>query len=181
MRLPRRVTLRTLLPRALGPGLVLGLALAADPAQAQEHVEYERPVDVAPTEETIGEGYVTPTVQRPIPRTAARQVADVVLLAGALGLAAWLGLWRRHRGALVALTTACVLYFGFYREGCICPIGSIQNVTVALVEPGYAVPYFVIGIFVLPLVAALFFGFGVKTKGLGLASGHTQAAADASI
>ena len=28
----------------------------------------------------------------------------------------------------------------------------------ALVDPGYAVPYFVIGVFMLPLVAALFFG-----------------------
>ena len=26
-------------------------------------------------------------------------------------------------------------YFGFYREGCVCPIGSIQNVTVALIDP----------------------------------------------
>jgi polyferredoxin len=58
----------------------------------------------------------------------------------------------------VALTAACVGYFGFYREGCICAIGSIQNVTVALVDPAYAVPYYVIAIFALPLAAALFFG-----------------------
>ena len=56
------------------------------------------------------------------------------------------------------LAIACLAYFGFYREGCICPIGSIQNVAVALVDPDYAVPYFVIGIFLLPLAAALFFG-----------------------
>ena len=31
-------------------------------------------------------------------------------------------------------------YFGFYREGCICPIGSIQNVAVALTDPKYSIP-----------------------------------------
>ena len=134
------------------------LFLAAAPAFAQQHLEYERPVDVAPTEDTIGEGYVTPEVQRPRPRAAAWQIADVVLLAAALGVAAWLAIWRRQRGWLVALTTACLLYFGFYREGCVCPIGSTQNVAVALVDHTYAVPHYVIALFVLPLVAALFFG-----------------------
>ena len=133
-------------------------ALAAlAPAIAQQ-VDYSRPVDVAPTEESIGEGYQTPEVQRPLSRSAVRQIVDVGLLAAALAIAAWLAIGRRHRGALLALTVACVAYFGFYREGCICPIGSIQNVAVAIVDPTYAVPFFVIAIFVLPLVAALFFG-----------------------
>jgi polyferredoxin len=142
----------------LGLGLACVVSLAAAPALAQQQLDYERPVDVAPTEETIGEGYVTPEVQRPRPRAAAWQIADVVLLTAALGLAAWLALWRRHRGGLVALTTACLLYFGFYREGCVCPIGSTQNVAVALVDHTYAVPHYVIALFVLPLGAALLFG-----------------------
>ncbi len=146
------------LSRAAGLGLLFVLALAATPAAAQGHLEYERPVDVAPTEETIGEGYVVPEVQHPRPQSAARQIADVVLLSVALGLAAWLALWRRQRGWLVALTAACLLYFGFYREGCVCPIGSTQNVAVALVDDTYAVPHYVIALFVLPLVAALLFG-----------------------
>jgi len=144
--------------RALASGTLLLLALTAGPALAQQQYQYERPVDIAPTEETIGEGYVTPDVQRPRPRSAAREMADVALLGAALGLAAWLALWRRQRGWLVALTTACLLYFGFYREGCICPIGSTQNVAAALVDDASAVPPFVIAIFVLPLIAALLFG-----------------------
>jgi hypothetical protein len=158
--MPRCASLGTVLPRVAGPGLLLVLVLfgVSGPAAAQEHVEYERPVDVAPTEDTIGEGYVTPEVQRPRPRAAAWQIADVVLLAAALGVAAWLAIWRRQRGWLVALTTACLLYFGFYREGCVCPIGSTQNVAVALVDHTYAVPHYVVALFVLPLVAALFFG-----------------------
>jgi len=136
----------------------LALAASATSAFAQQQHDYERPVDIAPTEETIGEGYVTPEVQRPRPRAAAWQIADVALLAVALGLAVWLAIWRRQRGWLVALTSACLLYFGFYREGCVCPIGSTQNVAVALADHTYAVPHYVIAIFVLPLVAALLFG-----------------------
>jgi NosR/NirI family nitrous oxide reductase transcriptional regulator len=133
--------------------LVLQLSLVA-----AQQVDYERQVEVAPNEEVIGEGYVTPEVQHPRPRSVARQVFDVSLLVLAMGLAAWLALKRRSRAGLVAVTAASVAYFGFYREGCICAIGSIQNVAVAIADPQYAVPYHVIAIFVLPLVAALFFG-----------------------
>jgi len=145
---------------ALGPatGLLLVLVLAVVPPATAQQLQYERQVQVAPTEEVIGEGYVTPDVQRPAPRAALWHITDVVLLGLALGLAAWLSLSRRSRGALVAVSVVCLAYFGFYREGCVCPIGSIQNVAVALVDPSYSVPYFVIATFVLPLVAALFFG-----------------------
>ena len=137
--------------------LLLVLALSADPALAQQ-IDYERQVDVAPNEEAIGEGYVTPDVQRPRPRAAMWRTIDVVLLAVAMVVAAWLALWRRKRAWLVVVSIACVGYFGFFREGCVCPIGSIQNVTVGLTDPNYAVPYYVIATFVLPLAVALFFG-----------------------
>jgi len=143
--------------RLINIGLLLALVIGATPAVAQQ-MDYEREVEVAPNEESIGEGYVTPEVQHPLPRSAIWHTVDVALLALAMALAAWLALRKRRRGALVALSVACVAYFGFYREGCICPIGSIQNVAVALVDPSYAVPYFVIATFALPLVAAVFFG-----------------------
>ncbi len=134
------------------------LLFGPGPAVAQDPIDYERPVDVAPTEEVIGEGYVTPDVQRIKPLAPWRQVLDMVLLGVALLVAAWIVLKRRSRALAFTMTAVCLAYFGFIREGCICPIGSIQNVVVALVEPTYAVPYFVIGIFMLPLIAALFFG-----------------------
>jgi len=137
--------------------LLLVVALSAAPALAQQ-IDYERQVDVAPNEEVIGEGYVTPEVQHPRPRAAMWRTVDVVLLAVAMGVAAWLALWRRKRAWLVVVSVACVGYFGFFREGCVCPIGSIQNVTVGLTDPNYAVPYWVIATFILPLAAALFFG-----------------------
>jgi len=142
---------------ALGRATLLLLALDAAPALAQP-LQYQRPVDTAPTEKTIGQGYATPQVQHPRPRAVAWQVVDVALLAAALGVAAWLALWRRLRSGLVAVSVACLAYFGFYREGCICPIGATQNVATALVDPRYAVPYYVIATFVLPLAAALLFG-----------------------
>lgn len=140
--------------KARGAALLL-LTLAAGPLPGQE---YSRPVDVAPSEESIGEGYVTPDVQRPLPRSVARQLFDLGLLALALGGAAWIVLGRRSRAAALALTAGCLAYFGFYREGCICPIGSIQNVATAIVDPSYVVPVYVIATFVLPLAAALLFG-----------------------
>jgi polyferredoxin len=135
---------------------VLAVVLTLAPRSPAQ--DFERPVDVAPTERDIGDGYQTPEVQRPLPRAQWHELLDVGLLAGALGLAAWLVLRRRSRAGALALTVACLAYFGFYREGCVCPIGAIQNVSVALAHDGYAISYVVIAIFFLPLVAALFFG-----------------------
>jgi polyferredoxin len=70
----------------------------------------------------------------------------------------WGVLKQRNRKMVVALSSASLLYFGFYREGCVCPIGSIQNVAVALTDRTYAIPMVVTATFFLPLVVALFFG-----------------------
>jgi polyferredoxin len=120
--------------------------------------QYQRPVDAAPSAQDIGGGYVTPTVQRPAPRAPWREVTDVAVLAAALGVSAWLVLKRRNRTGVVVLTIGGLAYFGFYRQGCVCPIGAIQNVTVALLDPHYAISYIVIAIFFLPLLFALLFG-----------------------
>lgn len=144
-------------PAVAGRLLLLLLALGAVQAHAQQY-QYERPVETAPSEKAIGGGYAAPPVQHPRPRAVAWQVADAVLLAVALGVSAWLALGRRSRAGLVALSVFCLGYFGFYREGCICPIGATQNVALALVDPHSAVPHYVVATFVLPLAAALLFG-----------------------
>jgi hypothetical protein len=120
--------------------------------------QYQRPVDAAPRAEDIGGGYVTPAVQHPLPRAQWRSAVDVAVLATALGLSSWLVLKRRSRNGVVVLTVGCLAYFGFYREGCVCPIGAIQNVTVASLDPHYAVSYFVVAFFFLPLIFAVLFG-----------------------
>ena len=58
------------------------LFVQSAPAQA---IQYERPVEAAPQEKDIGGGYVTPAVQKPLPRDFWLQVLDVVLLAAAMG------------------------------------------------------------------------------------------------
>ncbi len=140
----------------LAPFVLLAwLAPARASAQA---VPYDRPVEVAPQQETIGGGYLTPDVQKPRPREYWLEVLDVVLLGFAMGVAVWLVVTRRSRRSALALTVVCLAYFGFYREGCICPIGSIQNVALSLADPTYKIPIVVTAVFFMPLVVALFFG-----------------------
>ena len=135
--------------------VILVLSLASAFAQA---IPYSRPVETAPQENTIGGGYKTPPVQKPLPRDYRLQILDVVVLAAAMGISVWIVLRRRDRRWLRALTVGSLAYFGFYREGCVCPIGSIQNVTVALTDPHYSIPIVVTATFFLPLVAAVFVG-----------------------
>lgn len=133
-------------------------ALRAPPAARAQPIDYERPVSAAPAERDIGDGYVTPVVPFHPPRGTARELVDVGVLAAALAAAAWIVLRRRSRAALLALTIGCLAYFGFYRRGCVCPIGATQNVTAALADPQAAVSYATLAIFFLPLVAAVLFG-----------------------
>lgn len=142
----------------LSLAIALLLSTAAMSRLGAQAIPYERPVTTAPQEETIGGDYKTPAVQKPLPRGWWLEVLDVVLLAAAMGASVWIVTKHRNRRHLVGLTVASLAYFGFYREGCICPIGSIQNVTVALVDPSYSIPVVAIAVFFLPLVVALFFG-----------------------
>ena len=104
------------------------------------------------------EGHVLPDTKHPTPRALWLNYGDAGVLIASLGLAAWLVLKQRSRRGVVALSVFSLLYFGFYREGCICAIGSVQNVALALFNPGYAVPLTVLVFFVAPLLIALFFG-----------------------
>ena len=99
-----------------------------------------------------------PATTTPPARALALEYLDVAVLAAALGLATWLVYKRRSRKGLVALSIFSLLYFGFWRKGCICAIGSVQNVALALFDRGYAVPLAALAFFVLPLALALFGG-----------------------
>lgn len=85
-------------------------------------------------------------------------LADVLLLTGALAASAWAVLRRRSRRAVLLIAAFSLLYFGFYRRGCVCPVGSLQNVLNAFVGEQVAVPFVVSSFFVLPLLFALYFG-----------------------
>jgi len=103
-------------------------------------------------------GYETPATDFTHQNFAWDGFVDVTLLVVFLGLAAWLGLRKRSRRGLFLLTLAAVVYFGFIRAGCVCPIGAIQNVTLGIVNPAYAVPVVVLIFFLLPLLFTLFSG-----------------------
>jgi len=94
----------------------------------------------------------------PPPRAGALDYLDIAMLFACLALATWIVLRRRERREVVLLGLFSLLYFGFWRNGCVCAIGSIQNLTQALFDPGYALPLTVLVFGVLPLVFALFFG-----------------------
>jgi NosR/NirI family transcriptional regulator, nitrous oxide reductase regulator len=147
------------MPRALRTLIFIMLFSAAPAAtMCDQAIPYERPVTTAPQEESIGGNYKTPEVQKPLPRGWWLAVLDVVLMGAAMGASVWIVTRRRKRSWLVGLTIASLAYFGFYRQGCICPIGSIQNVVVALTDPKYSIPIVAILVFFMPLVIALFFG-----------------------
>lgn len=103
-------------------------------------------------------GYTFPETTIPQPTSETQQWIDVVVLVAALSLASWLAIKKRTRKGVFALMVFSLLYFGFYKQGCVCPIGSIQNVTLSLFNSNYAVPITVLIFFVTPLVFALFFG-----------------------
>ena len=103
-------------------------------------------------------GHQLPGFLAPAARALNLERLNVAVLAVALTLAAWLVFRQRSRRGLVWLGVFSVLYFGFWRKGCICSIGSIQNIALALSDSAYAIPVAVVAFGLLPLVVALFFG-----------------------
>jgi NosR/NirI family transcriptional regulator, nitrous oxide reductase regulator len=103
-------------------------------------------------------GYTQPDTLVPSPRAEILAVMDVAVLLIALSVISWLIIRKRSRKGVFWASLLSLAYFGFYREGCICSIGSIQNVTLALFDAGYAIPLTAIVFFILPLIFTLFFG-----------------------
>jgi NosR/NirI family nitrous oxide reductase transcriptional regulator len=99
-----------------------------------------------------------PVTATPLPREAWLQYLDVAVLCACLGVAVWMIYRQRSRRQVWALSLFSLLYFGFWRQGCICAIGAPQNIALGLFNSGYAVPLTVIAFFAAPLVVALFAG-----------------------
>jgi NosR/NirI family nitrous oxide reductase transcriptional regulator len=94
----------------------------------------------------------------PAARPALYEYVDAGLLVAALFLASYLVLRRRSRHAVFALMLATLFYFGFWRAGCLCPVGAIQNVVLTAFDSTYAIPLTAAAFFVIPLVFTLFCG-----------------------
>lgn len=133
--------------RALLLGSCLGGALLA---QEPEKFRYPPP--------ELGPDYMAPVTEFPAARGLLPPLLDVAVLVGALLLAGFLVHRHRRRSALLLLSLGSLLWFGFLRQGCICPVGSLQNVSEAIANPAAPILLSTIAFFVLPLLAALWHG-----------------------
>ncbi|MBN2011498.1 4Fe-4S binding protein [candidate division KSB1 bacterium] len=102
--------------------------------------------------------YQQPRMTSPDPRAATYEYIDIAALLAALSVTTFLILKKRSRRGVFVMMLLSIAYFGFWRKGCVCSVGSIQNVAYALANPDYAIPISVIVFFILPLVFSLFFG-----------------------
>jgi polyferredoxin len=103
-------------------------------------------------------GYEQPTPETPEPRALALEYFDVVVLLAVLFLSTWFVLKKRSRRGVLWTSVFTLIYFGFYRDGCICSIGSIQNVALSLFDSGYSISLMVLAFFLIPLLFSLFYG-----------------------
>jgi polyferredoxin len=99
-----------------------------------------------------------PQATTPLPRQAAWDWIDTGVLLAALCAASWLALKKRDRRWIAGLMIFSLLYFGFLRSGCICPVGSIGNAALAAADSNYTLPLVVLAFFLMPLIFTLFFG-----------------------
>lgn len=144
-------------PLALAAALLLAaLAAALLPAAQAGAAEAQPPRFPHPE---FRSDYKVPSPTAPLPeRSGPLQALDAAVLAASLGLGAYLALVRRSRRGLFLLGLFALLYFGFWKKGCLCPVGSVQNVAAALSDPAAVLPLSAAALFVLPLVVALFAG-----------------------
>ena len=112
--------------------------------------------DLFPTPEFSN--HPIPQTQTPAPRMPLQDYLDLGYLVAAMAAASFLAVKVRSRMGLFLLSIVSLAWLGFWRKGCVCPIGAIQNVTQALCDKDYAAGWLVIAIFALPLVFTLLFG-----------------------
>jgi len=103
-------------------------------------------------------GYTQPNTTTPHVRFQLLEYLDVTVLLIVLLFTTWLVLKKRSRIGVFWISVFSLLYFGWYREGCICAVGSVQNVILGIVDPTYAIPLTALAFFLLPLIFALFAG-----------------------
>jgi NosR/NirI family nitrous oxide reductase transcriptional regulator len=116
------------------------------------HAEYRFPRPEFKSE------YEIPELEVPASAPSVYEYLDLIVLIVLLSIVSYLVLKQRSRLGIFFVSIFSLIYLGFLRRGCICPIGSIQNVTLAIFDSGYIIPLTVIGFFLLPLIYTLLFG-----------------------
>jgi polyferredoxin len=103
-------------------------------------------------------GYKYPTVEYHVPNVTIWATIDIVILLALMSFVAWAIIKRRTRKPIVWVSVISVAYFGFFREGCVCSVGSLQNVALTLSDSSYAMPFLVLVFFMAPIIFAFLFG-----------------------
>lgn len=103
-------------------------------------------------------GYQYPEREYFVPYENFWKALDVVMLVALMSLITWAAYKKRTRGPIIITSLISVAYFGFFREGCVCSIGSIQNIALAMVDNTYHLPLVVLLFFLLPIIFAFLFG-----------------------
>lgn len=103
-------------------------------------------------------GYQYPEIIHGVPHEQLWNWVDLLLMVAMMSVVAWAAHRKKSRKAIFLVSIFSVLYFGFYRSGCVCSVGSIQNVILALTDSTYHLPLVVALLFLLPLIFAFFFG-----------------------
>ncbi len=83
---------------------------------------------------------------------------DITILICLLILAAYFALRYRSRLGILITSLVALIYLGFWKHGCICSIGALQNIALGLTDAQYLVPLSTVIVFVAPLLASLLFG-----------------------
>ncbi len=112
--------------------------------------------------------FPTPELDEPLPETTTPEprqgiwrhieYVDAAVLAGAIVAASWFAFKRRSRRGIAVVMLLSLFYFGFYRLGCVCSIGAVQNAALSIGGDGYAVSFPIIAFLLLPLFGTLLFG-----------------------
>jgi Fe-S-cluster-containing hydrogenase component 2 len=103
-------------------------------------------------------GYQYPQLLYVVPDEPFWIVIDIAVLIILMSVAAWAVIRKNVRTPVVAISLISVAYFGFFRKGCVCSIGSIQNIAVALTDSSYVISVSVLLFFILPVIFTLLFG-----------------------
>ena len=91
-------------------------------------------------------GYTLPDIHSPGSESS-NGFQDAVILFIALSITTWIVFKSRSRRGLFIMSILSLGYFGFYRTGCICPVGSTQNVMAAVFVPDVGVSVAVLSFF----------------------------------
>ena len=140
----------SLVPFSLQPSAFI-LTLTAIPSALRAQAER-----FPPPEFTVA--YQAPKTALPASPMEWLAWLDVGVLLVALILASVLALRKRSRLGVVAVLALSLAYFGFYRHGCVCSVGAVQNVALSVGSPAYGLSLPIALVFLLPLAFALFTG-----------------------